>query len=232
VHVIANFIEMFLDVLVDAMLEAPLDKRKLAHRRAMRRLGNRARGIRLGSLLEDVRAATKGIKEQTVVALQLVLVIQVRIHDRRANLQELGTALGKVCDSPIKSTQPRTLGGLVIEGNQGRTQALFRLEICLDNFLQKLAFTIRDAMLDLFMVFANFDGTFFEPKGPFDVDRLGSLCHLLKFLIFLKIILRFKFTLANAPGTPTRRLGRAELYRNVTWNDGIKLHFEKRIVKV
>ena len=230
-HVVANFIQVFLDVLVHAMLEAPLDKRQLAHRRAMRRLGDVARGIRFRRFVEDVCAATKRIKEQAMLTLELVLLVQVGIHNGRPNLQQLGTALGKIRDGPIKGSQSRTFGAFVIQWNQRCLEAVFRLKVGLDNFLQKLAFTIRNAMLDLFMVFANFDGSFLKPKGAFHVDCFGTFCHLLKFLIFLKIILRFKFALANAPRTSTRWFRRAKLHWNVTWNNSIKLHFEKELIQ-
>lgn len=172
VHVGPNFVQMVLDLLVDAMLEAPLDKRQLADGRAMRR------GV---NFVKNVSTTTKRIKEKTVLFFELVLLIQIRINNRRADLHELGTSLGKICDGPVKSAQTRTLGAFVIEGTQYIAKAIVRLEASLDDFFQKLAFAIRNAMLNLFVLVIDFDGAFFKPKGPFHVDFFRALGHLLKF---------------------------------------------------
>lgn len=228
VHVVANLIEVFFDLLVHAMLKAPLDKRKLSDRRAMNHLG----AIDFGRLVEDVRATTKRVKEQAVIALELILLVEIGIDNGRANLQELRATLGKVGHGPVKGTQSRALGAFIIQRHQRAAKAILGLKVGLDNFLQQLALTIRDAMLNLFVVVTNFDRALFEPKGAFHIDSLGPLGDLLKFLIFAKIILGFKFALANAPRTSTRRLCRAQLNRHVTWNHGIKLHFEEESVRM
>jgi hypothetical protein len=81
VHVIANFVQVLLDVLVDAMLEAPLDKGELSHGGAMRRLGDRSCRIRFRRFVKDVRATTKRIKKESVLALKLILLVQIGIHN-------------------------------------------------------------------------------------------------------------------------------------------------------
>lgn len=96
----ANLVQVILDLLVDAVLQAPLDKGKLADCRPM---------CRVVDFLKDVRAATERIKKKSVLLFELVLLIQIGINDRRADLHQLRAALGKIRHGPVKGSKPRTL---------------------------------------------------------------------------------------------------------------------------